>query len=224
MNTTDSNSKKIGFFSFFWNAGYAGLAALQSALLLFVAARTLEQTDAGIITIGFTIANLLMIVAIYGMRNYQVTDTNENFSFTDYFYCRLFSVPVSLLAAIIFTVVMTFLGKYSPYKTVIIIEITALKLVDAFENLYVGRLQQKGRLDIGSRIATIRLGVSTVVIGVAMILTHSCPISFAVGLVVSVILDVLMLPSCKKYAAINTTRDRARIITVCRKIIFRNLR
>ncbi|MBQ6321650.1 MAG: lipopolysaccharide biosynthesis protein [Lachnospiraceae bacterium] len=185
--------KKIAAMSFFWNAMYAGLNAVQSAVILFAISRTRELSEAGVITIGFTLANLAAILGRYGIRNYQVTDVREEFSFSDYFHVRILSVAGTLVLFLAYLAVMILSGRYSGHKGEIILEVILLKMVDAFEGLYVGRLQQKGRLDIGARIATIRAAASTAVIFLLLWFVKSLSLCLLAGLAVSIGLDLLLL-------------------------------
>ena len=105
METIEENSaqRKIASAGFFWNAVYAGLNAVQSAVILFAISRTRDIQIAGIITIGFTGGNLTAIIARYGIRNYMVTDTHEQFRFSDYFFCRIITeVSVLILSFLYF--------------------------------------------------------------------------------------------------------------------------
>lgn len=190
----NKSSKKIAAMSFFWNAVYSGLNAIQSAVLLFAISRTRELGEAGIITIGFTLAALANILGRYGVRNYQVTDVHEEYSFSDYFFVRLVSVGGTTVLFLFYLTIMILTGKYSFYKGIIVFEVILLKMVDAFEGLYVGRLQQKGRLDIGSRIASVRLIVSTAVIFALLWFVGSLPLCLLAGIVVSAGTDLILLP------------------------------
>lgn len=200
MNTIENKrNKKIAFRSFIWNAVYSGLNAIQSAVLLFAISRTRSLNEAGIITIGFTIANLAMILGRYGIRNYQVTDIREEFSFSDYFHVRLISVMGTVLLFLAYLGAMILSGRYTWYKGEIIFEVILLKMVGAFEGLYVGRLQQKGRLDIGARIASVRLSASTAAIFLLLWFVKSIPLCLMAGIAVSVATDIVLLKG-KKYS------------------------
>lgn len=201
MSKNETNQKRISYMSFLWNAVYAGLNAIQSAVILFAVSRTQELSEAGIITIGFTLASLAMIIGRYGIRNFQVTDVHEEYSFSDYFHVRVITVAVTFLLFVLFLAGMLFTGKYTLHKGCIILELIALKMVDAFEGLYVGRLQQKGRLDIGARIAAIRLGCSTAVVFMLLWFINSIPVCLGIGIIVSVVLDCVLLPGKKQYAS-----------------------
>ncbi len=195
-----SSQKRIARAGFFWNAVYAGLNAVQSAILLFAIARKYDITVAGIISIGFAIGTLAAIMARYGIRNYQVTDVHEEFRFPDYFLSRIISITGTLLVAAGYLAFMTFSGRYSPEKGLIIFEIVLLKIEGTFEEVYVGRLQQKGRLDIGARIAALRLCGSTLVVFAAIWVIPSLPVCLMLGIIMEILLDVILLPTCRRYA------------------------
>ena len=195
-----SDTKRIMAAGFFWNAVYAGLNAIQSALLLFAISRTHDIGTAGMITIGFTVANLSAIMARYGMRNFMVTDVNEQFRFSDYFLTKIFSTTGALVLSFGYLAFMTLSGRYTPEKGLIILGIILLKVEGAVEELYVSRLQQKGRLDIGARIAAFRIGCSTMVMFAAIWVIPSLPVCLLLGIVTEILVDVLMIPGGKKYA------------------------
>lgn len=212
MNKNETNQKRIAYMSFLWNALYAGLNAIQSAVILFAVSRTQELSEAGIITFGFTLASLAMIIGRYGIRNFQVTDTHEEYSFSDYFFVRVITVVVTFLLFLLFLISMLLTEKYTLHKGCIILELIALKMVDAFEGLYVGRLQQKGRLDIGARIAAIRLGCSTAVVFVLLWFVDNIPVCLAMGIIVSIALDCVLLPGKKQYASFSVaTIDKRKV-------------
>ena len=202
----ENENRRISYLSFFWNAMHAGLSAVQSAIILFAVSRTKGMSEAGIITIGFTLATLAMILARYGIRNYQVTDVNEEYTFSDYYYVRIISTAGTLLAFVLFLSVMVVSGKYTVYKGCVLLELIILKIIDAFEGLYVGRLQQKGRLDIGARTATIRLACSTLVVFLLLWFIKSIPLCLLAGIIVSLAADLIILPKESRYASFRIER------------------
>lgn len=192
--------RKIAGAGFFWNAVYATLNALQAAVLLFAISRTHDLPTAGVVTIGFAIANLISIVARYGMRNYQVTDSKESFRFADYFLCRLATAGFALVLAALYLLYMVRSGRYAPVKGLIVLEIIGLKMTEAVEDVFVGRLQQRGRLDIGARIAAFRLGTSTTVIFGALCWISSLPLCFLLGIASEILVDAILVPAARKHA------------------------
>lgn len=183
---TGNDIKKSGFI---WNSIGGIINAGQSAFLLFFVSRKLGLTAAGIVTIGYAIANLIQTIGRYGIRNYQVTDVKENFCFSDYYYCRVITVIVTSAAAVIYLVYCLRFGEYSVGKTIIIAEIIALKMIEAFEGVYIGRYQQKGRLDIGAKIYTLHMIISTALICIMLQMNCSLYVSLMAGIFSSIIID-----------------------------------
>lgn len=54
------------------------LNSFQSVLILMVISRIDPVTDAGVFTIAFAIGNLMLTIGQYGIRQFQVSDVQEN--------------------------------------------------------------------------------------------------------------------------------------------------
>lgn len=162
--------KKIeGFFlqtdhldrdSFVWNMAGSMLLAFQSVIMLMVLTRVLGLIDAGIFTIAYANANLFLTIGKYGMRNFQVSDVNGQFTFLEYFLSRIFTVSIMIAVSIVYVIYVGNKNGYSAEKSLIIIWMSLFKVVDAFEDIFHGLYQQKGRLDIAGKAMTLRLGTT----------------------------------------------------------------
>lgn len=190
--------KQIARTGFFWNATSAGLDAIQSAVILLAISRTHDMATAGIIAFGFALANLMTIIARYGIRNYQVTDSKETFRFQDYLLCRVATTVGSLALAFVYLALMVFLERYSLDKGLIILEIVALKTTGAVEDVFIGRLQQLGRLDIGARISAFRLMASTTVVFSSLWVTPNLHICLLLGIAAEIVWDALLVGAARK--------------------------
>lgn len=212
--------KEIKRASFFWNAIYSGINALQSAIILLAVSRKMDIAFAGILTIGFSIGNLSAIVARYGIRNYQVTDIEEEYSFSDYFHCRIITSTVAFFVSTVYIATMYITSQYTAQKGLIIFEIVLLKGVGAIEEVYVSRLQQQGRLDIGARIASIRIGTSTIIIFISIWLINNLLICILLGVVAEIVVDGLLIPSVRRYTSFTIiSKDRDKV----KKLIYTGL-
>lgn len=190
--------KQIARTGFFWNATSAGLDAIQSAVILLAISRTHDMATAGIIAFGFALANLVTIIARYGIRNYQVTDSKETFRFQDYLLCRVATTVGSLVLALVYLALMVFLGRYSLDKGLVILEIVVLKATGALEDVFIGRLQQLGRLDIGARISAFRLMASTTVVFSSLWVTPNLHVCLLLGIAAEIVLDALLVGAARK--------------------------
>ena len=96
------NEKDRKRSSVIWNAIGGAANACQSAIILIFISHKLGIMVAGIVTIAYAVANLFMSMEKYGMRNYQVTDVNERFSFKDYLYARFFVLIGVVIISVIY--------------------------------------------------------------------------------------------------------------------------
>ena len=83
--------------SYIWNTLSATFFAVQSMIALIVITHTSGQEDAGIFSIAYAVGSLMYYIGEYGVRKYQVSDVNEEMTFTDYHSHRLAACAVMLL-------------------------------------------------------------------------------------------------------------------------------
>ena len=159
-NSGDTGLKRQDAGNFLWNAVGGILNAGQSVFLLIVITRVCGLEAAGIFSIAFATGNLFLYLGNYGVRNYQVSDLSEKYSFHDYLRHRLCTVLLMLAAAAVYTAWSAKTGNYSHYKTLCVLAMCACKAVDCLEEVFEGRYQQKGRLDRSGKLVTFRLLVS----------------------------------------------------------------
>lgn len=190
-----SDSKEMKRTAALWNAVSAGLSSGQVAIILVFVSHKLGLITAGMVTIAYAVANLFLCIGKYGIRNFQVTDVKEKFSFSDYFYGRIVTVIITFLMAGIYLTYLAIWGGYSPEKIVVVLEVTILKLVDAFEDVYLGRFQQMGRLDTAAKIMAVRIFLSTSVICILVLLGSSIYVALFGGIICSLIADIVFLKS-----------------------------
>ncbi len=159
-NPGDTGLKRQDAGNFLWNAVGGVLNAGQSVFLLIVITRVCGLEAAGIFSIAFATGNLFLYLGNYGVRNYQVSDLSEKYSFHDYLRHRLCTVLLMLAAATVYTAWSAKTGNYSHYKTACVLAMCVCKAVDCLEEVFEGRYQQKGRLDRSGKLVTFRLLVS----------------------------------------------------------------
>lgn len=144
-----------------WNTASGMINAGQSAVILIFISQFLSQRDAGIFVIGYALGNLFSTMGKYGVRNYQVTDIAETYSFAQYRRARYLTGAGALVLTALFLAFQYVRGSYEPDKLAVIFLICLWKMIDTVEDVYYGMYQQRGRLDIGARCYTVRLTLST---------------------------------------------------------------
>lgn len=174
--------------TFVWTISSGIVYALQSLIFLAVITNLLGEATAGVYSVGAMIAQQMMTVGKYSVRNYQVSDVREKYSFQDYFAFRI----VTCLVAVFIMSGWIFFGGYTGERAVIIVGFTVYKLAECFSDLFEGLYQQKGRFDISGKSQFVKDFLMIVVFVGAVFITRDVAVSSVILAVVSVFLLVVV--------------------------------
>ncbi len=153
---------------FIWNSVGQGAWGMVFPLLTIVVTQlTLDVERAGMFSFAFVLANLLYILANYGVRTYQVSDLDEYHSFADYQVNRIATCVIMLIVGFIITGIAGFTGEMAT----ICLGVFAYKAVDALGEVYEGRLQQVDKLYLGGVSLAIRSVVAFIVFTIFLFVT-----------------------------------------------------
>ncbi len=161
-------------------------------LLLLVLTHFGTDEDSSIFVIAYAIGNLLLHVGKFGVRQFQVTDVKEKYTFTQYKKARLLSLSLMLVALVCYIAWGILYNGYSLRKTAVVVLITLLKFIEAGEDVLHGRLQQQGRLDIAAKILAIRLSVFIVGFTAIFLVTHDLLLTTSVNVVITLLLAIFL--------------------------------
>jgi len=139
-------------------------------------------------------AYLFWGIGIYGMRRFQASDVTRQFTFYEYLRSRIITCVAMVAFGLGYAGFRHWQGLDASSTLVLMLLVLGLRLVDSVEDVYLGYFQQNGRLDIGSKMTSLRQIVSTIVIIAAILVTRSLTISIAVGAVTSAVLLLVLLP------------------------------
>jgi len=179
------SSRNIERASTAWNASASLVASIQSVLMLVLVSIFLGETQAGIYSIATAQSLLFWTIAMFGMRRYQSSDVEHHFSFREYATSRILTSGAMVVVGAITCGVLMWTGGYSLEKAAVVLVSTLLRVPDAMEDLIQGFLQQSGRLDVGSKISTVRVSASTLGFAVPVMAGGSLLTALGVQLVVS---------------------------------------
>lgn len=205
------NDKNITRNTFFWNAFSAVMNSFQTMLLLLIITRKNNVNDAGIFVMAYAVGNLMINIGKYGVRQYQVTDVKEKYSLRNYVNARYVSMLFMLLASAGYLGVNILINDYSYKKSVVVLLICLVKGVEAFEDVYHGRMQQLGRLDVAGRILGIRLLIFIAGYGMLYVITENIllttGINFIITLIISACLNSWVMP---QFSQSKISNDKAK--------------
>lgn len=193
------NSKNVAKSTYFWNMVAAMSNSFQSMLLMLVITRSGNVKEASFIAIGFSIANLMMTIGKFGMRNYQVTDINEKNTFSEYLYSRNITITAMIVSSVGYIIYSIFWKDYASSKAVIVTLICVYKIIESYEDVLHSRLQQLGRLDIASKIWSIRNCMFILLFFVLYVGTNNLSFTVMLDVAVSFVLFVILNMIPKKY-------------------------
>ena len=175
--------------------------------MLMVLTRVCDLVVAGIFTIAYANANLFLNVGNYGMRNFQASDLRPQFTFRTYLRSRILTGFAMSAGSIAFLAFSAFAVGYSEEKIIAIILMTLFKMIDTAEDIFDGNFQQHGRLDIGGRLQTARVGTTLIVFCVSAALLDSLIVPLAVATLYSLTCLIVGLVIIKKHFGLPAQDD-----------------
>ena len=137
MNTKDRRLAN----NFLWNtAGSIFFLVCQWIITVLVVRLSDGFSDAGLLSLAMSVTNVFAIIALFNVRNYQVSDSEELYSAGEYVSHRF----VTCALAFVLCAVTTFLGGYGIYTAACILAYMLLKLTENFVDVFHGIVQKNG--------------------------------------------------------------------------------
>ena len=205
--------------SYVWNMIAGFVVAIQSAVMLIVMTRTNGLDDAGIFSIAFAVSSLMLFIGEFGVKKFQVSDVEEKYSFADYFTVRIITCTGMIAASFIYVGYSLVFGNYSVLKFVILIIVCLTKVIDGFADVFYGRFQQIGRLDIAAKTSAFRVILGTAACMVALAATHNLLISVIVWffaiLITMLISTMVVAPDYCEIKIKSSLRNIKEILIAC---------
>lgn len=184
---------------YIWNTAAGLINAAEAVVMSMIVTRVTTLADAGILTIAFAVGNLLMTIGKFGIRNYQVTDVENKFSFEIYLKTRIITVIFMVMMALSYLLYSYVNMGYDRKKIWGILAICLIYSVEAIEDVVWGYYQSRNRLYIGAEMFCFRwLGILTA-FTIALIISKNLGFSLMLCFIFSVFIFILLLRfSCPK--------------------------
>ena len=176
---------------FVWNSIGAGAWGVVFPIITMVSTQLVGAEQAGMVSMAFTIGLLLMFVANFGVRTYQISDIDEAHSFNDYQINRWITCAIMILIGVAYC---SFRG-YGADMFNICMGIFVYKMIDGLADVYEGRLQQVDKLYLAGVSQAFRSVLALVAFSVALFITRNAAIaSFAMAVVAALTFVVITYP------------------------------
>ena len=177
---------------YIWNTLATALNSGQTFIILFFISQLGNHTDAGVFTIAYALANLAIMIGRYGVRQYQVSDIEQKYSFFKYFKLRLISSFFMLIFCLCYILYRLQVQQYTPYKAIIVALICFVRLIDVIEDVFHGYFQRHKRLELAAKIQVIRYTIYMVSYIFIYIITKDLLWSTTIALIADLIAAVLL--------------------------------
>ncbi|MDO4742983.1 MAG: hypothetical protein Q4B04_02970 [bacterium] len=211
------NSKNINHSAVYWNALSAAMNSFQTMVLLMVITRLGTMNDSGIFVMAYAVGNLMLNIGKFGVRQFQVTDTGEKYGFGTYLKNRKFSSLLMLVLSALYISYNLIFNSYTYEKAAVIFIICIAKCIEAYEDVYHGLMQQKGRLDVAAKILSLRLFIFIVGCALMFILTKNLLLTVAVNTALTALLAWFFnrFAFAQLHYAINNTGNIKKLFAEC---------
>ncbi len=195
---------------FLFNMIGSTASAAVSVILLILASRITGDSGAGVFSLCYPTAQMMYIVAVFEMRNIQVTDAKGEFSFGDILAYRIISCAFMLLLSIVFVVIKGFDFTTATVCLLFCGYMVALAFSDAFQ----GNAHLNGYLQISGFSLTISVILAMVAFAATLFFTKSL-VASVVPMIIVVLLWILIydiprsraIGSIKPIFNFNTQKD-----------------
>lgn len=176
---------------YIWNIIGSGAWGMVFPLLTIIITQLVGAELAGMFSLAFVTGMLLMIVANYGVRTFQVSDLDEAHSFSDYQINRWITCAIMLLVGVVYCMIR----GYGSEMFTISIGVYIYKMIDGLADVYEGRLQQVDKFYLAGVSQAFRSVVVLIAFSICLLITRdigASSIAMAIAAVASLV--VLTFP------------------------------
>lgn len=195
-------------YKYIWFTMGTACFALATLVMTIVISRLLGETQAGMFSVGLSIAQWLVTIAYFEIRTFQVTDVRNEYSFKYYLTLRILMCIITFLASIVYVV----FNNYDIQKVIIILLVCLYKISDSIADTFEGEFQKEDRIDISGKSEFYRVFFSILVLVIAVAVSKNFILSLIIMNVVAYGMIVLLdISIAVKRVSVRMTGDRKRL-------------
>ena len=195
-------------YKYIWFTMGTACFALATLVMTIVISRILGETQAGMFSVGLSIAQWLVTIAYFEIRTFQVTDVRNEYSFKYYLTLRILMCIITFLASIVYVV----FNNYDIQKVIIILLVCLYKISDSIADTFEGEFQKEDRIDISGKSEFYRVFFSILVLVIAVAVSKNLILSLIIMNVVAYGMIVLLdISIAVKRVSVRMTGDMKRL-------------
>ena len=177
---------------YLWNTLGLGAWGVVFPVLSIVATQLCGVDAGGRFSMAFVTGSLLLYIANFGVRTYQVSDLDDSHSFNDYLVNRILTCIAMLVVGLAYCA----LRGYDGQMFTMCAGMFVYRAIDGLADVYEGRLQQVDKLYLAGISQALRSAAVIVAFSVLLLVTRNlgvAGIAMAVAAVASFVLLTLPL-------------------------------
>lgn len=167
-----------------WNTIGSVVYMATQWLITILVVRIAGVTVAGNFTLAVSVNNIFYSIAMFGIRNYQVSDVTNKYSNGAYTQSRMISCIGSFLLCFCYSLIIS----YSTEQRICIAIYCIFKMTEAFYDVFAGMCQKAWRMDYIGKSWLIRGIVTFAGFVLTLMITKNLPVSLAVMAAVSLLM------------------------------------
>lgn len=170
-----------------------------NVLLMIYVTRILGVGQAGIFSIAYSIAQLMLTIGWFSTRQFQVSDIDEEFKFSDYLSFKIILSAIVILGGFIYSCFL----HLSNIKRLVTLVYCIFILCDVFADLFSSRFQQLDKLYISGISYMVRIVGYNIIFLVSLLISKNLILSLFLSLIYSFIeLSIFDFPMIKQLSKI----------------------
>lgn len=142
-----------------WNTIGNVIYLFSQWILTIVIAQMTGYEQLGIYSLAMSISNVGFTVAVWGIRNYQVSDVKHQYSDSEYWNTRILTCIIAFLGVIVFA----FICDYSGEQQIAIALYMLFRIGEALIDVFHGIFQQRERMDVVGKSFILRATINFLV-------------------------------------------------------------
>ena len=187
------NAERQSKLDYIWNTAAGLINAAEAVVMSMIVTRMTGLADAGMLTIAFAIGNLMMPIGKFGIRNYQVTDMEEKFSFPIYLRTRFVTVLLMVIAVCCYLFYAIRKLGYGHDKIGIIFAVCMIYAIEAMEDVIWGYYQHRNKLYVGASMFCFRWLTILLVFPIVLYISRNLRFTLLLCLAASIVTFLILL-------------------------------
>lgn len=121
-------------------------------LLNILVVRVGNYSEAGVLSLAISVANVVQSISLAGIRNFQVSDVEGKYTNFTYIVARYITSSLGFIGCMLFVL----FNSYSRYQTACVMAMCIYRILDGLTDVYHGILQKNWRLDLVGKALILR--------------------------------------------------------------------